>query len=95
MKRETDFYLGNTYLKYDRSQVMSYSYVYFIDQIVIVIPPGRPLTSFEKLLKPFDVNVWIVLTVALGIGFLVILSSDAAQGPFKTCGLEEEFEVQA
>jgi hypothetical protein len=72
IRREADFILGNIYLKYDRSFVMEYSYAYFLDTLVFVIPQGKLLTSFKKLIQPFTLTVWIFLTVTLVIGFTII-----------------------
>jgi hypothetical protein len=72
IRREADFVLGNIYLKYDRSFFMEYSYTYFLDTLVFVIPQGKLLTSFQKLIQPFTLTVWIFLTMTLVIGFIVI-----------------------
>lgn len=72
IRREADFVLGNLYLKLDRSKFMEFSYTYFLDQIVLIIPPGLPLTSFQKLIRPFEIMVWLFLGITICIGFLVI-----------------------
>lgn len=72
IRREADFILGNLYLKHDRSQFMDYSYTYLLDQIVFMIPPGRPLTSFQKLVRPFEILIWMFLGGTVLVGFLVI-----------------------
>ena len=72
IRREADIILGNLYLKYDRAQVMEYSFVYYLDTLVFVIPQGKLLTSFQKLLRPFTVSVWIYLSVTILLGFVVI-----------------------
>lgn len=72
IRRETDFILGNIYLKYDRSKVMEYSYTYFLDTLVLVIPRGKLLTSFQKLARPFEPIVWVSLVLTILLGFIVI-----------------------
>lgn len=72
IRRETEFILGNIYLKYDRSKVMEYSYVYYLDTLVLMIPPGKLLTSFQKLLRPFEPIVWFSIVFTLSCGFFVI-----------------------
>ena len=72
IRREADIILGNLYLKYDRAQVMEYSFVYYLDTLVFVIPDGKLLTSFQKLLRPFTFSVWIYLLVTILLGFIVI-----------------------
>lgn len=39
---------------------------------VFVIPPGTPLTAFEKLLSPFDRTTWILIFSILATSFLAI-----------------------
>lgn len=72
IRREADFILGNLYLKYDRSQAMSFSYTYFLDQIIVVIPPGKHFHSFKKLIRPFNIIVWIILGCTILITFAII-----------------------
>lgn len=73
IRREADFILGNLYLKLDRSMFMDFSFVYFLDQIVFVIPAGQPLTTFQKLIRPFEIIVWIVLGATILIGIVIIM----------------------
>lgn len=72
IRRDADFIIGNLYLKYDRSQAMAFSYAYFLDQLVLVIPPGKPFTSFQKLIRPFNIIVWMILGGTILIGFAII-----------------------
>lgn len=73
IRREADFILGNLYLKLDRSIFMDYSFVYFLDQIIFVIPVGAPLTTFQKLIRPFEIFVWIVLGASILVGIVIIM----------------------
>ena len=70
--READFTIGNILLKFDRTQAMGFSYPYFIEQLVLMIPPGKSLTSFRKLFRPFQFQVWITLGFTLLCACLVI-----------------------
>ena len=70
--RESDFIIGNVFLKLERALRMEFSYPYFIDQLVLMIPPGKPLTSFQKLLRPFQYIVWINLFGIILGSFVVI-----------------------
>ena len=40
---------------------------------VVVVPPGEPYTSYDKLLLPFDDLTWILLLIFFGIGFTVVI----------------------
>jgi hypothetical protein len=72
-RRESDFSIGNLNLKFDRAQGMSYTYGYYLDTLVFMIPPGRELSSFRKMIQPFDDYVWICLLVTFVVAVLVII----------------------
>lgn len=71
-RRESDYVLGNLYLQYNRSMLLEFSYTYFLDDLVLVIPPGKLLTSFQKLFRPFDVSVWVILSGTILFAFMII-----------------------
>jgi hypothetical protein len=73
IRREADFVLGNIFLKHDRSKFMDFSYGYYLDQLVLMIPPGKLLTSFENLVRPFEIFVWILICATVLCGFIVII----------------------
>lgn len=50
---------------------MDTSTSYFSSTVAFYVPPGRPYTSLEKLLFPFDTNVWRLICLFLFI-FLVL-----------------------
>ncbi|KAG5684345.1 hypothetical protein PVAND_013580 [Polypedilum vanderplanki] len=72
-RKEADFTLGNLLLKYERTQIMDYSNSYFLNSIVWIIPKGEPLSSFRKLIRPFDFWVWVFLIVTIFIGGITVL----------------------
>lgn len=72
IRRESDAVFGNIFLKYERSKFMDYSYSYFVDQLVFMIPPGKKLTSFQKLIRPFEILVWMLLGVTVLCSFIII-----------------------
>ena len=39
---------------------------------VLIIPPGRTYTSFEKLLRPFDITVWIPIAIVFVVACTTI-----------------------
>jgi hypothetical protein len=47
-------------------------YTYDIQKWVILIPPGDLYTNLEKMLAPFQSEVWIGIAVTLSIGFVAI-----------------------
>jgi hypothetical protein len=46
---------------------------YISDSVVFVIPPGSDLTSFEQLIYPFELSLWISIVICFSIGIFVIL----------------------
>lgn len=55
-----------------RDTVMAASYVYFVSNLIWLIPPGKPFGEFEKLLMPFQNEIWIACSGIFSIAFLVI-----------------------
>ncbi|XP_070495751.1 uncharacterized protein [Chironomus tepperi] len=74
--RITDLAFGNVNLKVERAEYLGYTIPYAADIFVFIIPPGRPLSSFEKLLRPFDATVWTYVFIIFGVGFFIILVLD-------------------
>lgn len=55
-----------------RNEFLSSSLVYIFSPLIFMIPDRAKYTSFEKLAKPFQVNVWIPLTVCSIVVVLLI-----------------------
>lgn len=55
-----------------RDSYMTSSYVYYTSNLIWMIPPGREISSIEKLLKPFQMTVWVYFLLVLGITLLVV-----------------------
>lgn len=70
---EADIGIGNYLLRASRLEIMDSSMVYFSFPVVFAIPLGERLSPFEKLMRPFEFVVWVVLAVFLSIGVIVIL----------------------
>ena len=69
---ECDFTAGNFLLRSSRVNIMDPSIVYLTFPVVFAIPLGERLTPFEKLLRPFELVVWILMLVFISFGLLVI-----------------------
>ncbi|KAG5671746.1 hypothetical protein PVAND_001926 [Polypedilum vanderplanki] len=61
------YWLTNT-----RIEILDSTSAYYNDYAIFVVPPGKDLTAFEKLLYPFSWNVWIVLCACIFIGLILI-----------------------
>lgn len=68
-----DIAIGAMHLHCQRLQVADCSIPYLSIPSVFVISPGRQLSNFEKLLRPFDYVIWILLSIMLLIALLVVL----------------------
>lgn len=78
--RITDVTIGNLNLKIERAIYLGYTLPYAADIFIFIIPPGRPLSSFEKLLHPFDLFVWIALGTVLIIGVAILAVLEKCAG---------------
>jgi ABC-type amino acid transport substrate-binding protein len=71
---ECDFTAGNFLLRSSRVAFMDPSVVYLSLPVIFAIPLGEKLTSFEKLLRPFELIVWSFILTFFSIGILVIFT---------------------
>lgn len=72
----TDVVIGWLYMAYLKSLFFSQGEAYFMVPLVVVVPPGSSFTPLEKLLIPFEVNVWASLLAVLIVAFIVIVIVD-------------------
>lgn len=68
----SDVAIGALHWQYQRLQIADSSIAYLSFPAVFVISPGRQLSNFEKLLRPFDSVIWILLSIMLLIALLVV-----------------------
>lgn len=69
---KADFIIGGLLLRSSRVEIMDYSDTYFSNPVVFIVPPGEKLNRFQKLLRPFDSIVWIVLLSILMTSLVVM-----------------------
>lgn len=72
LEGRTDILIGDFFFKLIRTKHLDATTTYYNSEITFVVPPGRELESFEKLLQPFSSCVWIVL-VAFGLSISAII----------------------
>ncbi|KAG5681328.1 hypothetical protein PVAND_010775 [Polypedilum vanderplanki] len=72
VEKRAEIGIGNYFLRESRTKIVDYSTAYFNIPIVLVIPPATKLSPFEKLLRPFEIIIWILLFITFSIGLLVI-----------------------
>lgn len=73
MDREVNLTLGYFTKSLQRDEHMTSSYVYYSSSMIWVIPPGHQISSLAKLLKPFQMEVWVGFSAVLASAFAVVL----------------------
>jgi hypothetical protein len=73
LKRQADLSVNNWYLKINRLKIFDATISYVSEQVAMMIPPGRELTTFEKLTFEFTLTLWAFISLCFVIGFLVIV----------------------
>ncbi|CAO1407691.1 unnamed protein product [Diamesa serratosioi] len=72
LDNEVEMILGNYFLTELRAKFMSNTDSYYTNPWLFVIPPGSPLSPFEKLFRPFNIVVWICLVSTFIISVIII-----------------------
>ena len=71
-ENRADFSVSEWWLVVNRLEYFDSTDSYDSEMSVFAIPPGRQLTSFEKLVYPFSTPVWILILLCFLIGSLII-----------------------
>lgn len=69
---DKDMLMGFYYLTYQRAKFLSFTQSHYSIPLIIMTPLGEPLTSFEKIFRPFQRMVWLFLIITFGAGVVVI-----------------------
>uniref|UniRef100_A0A182QVA3 Ionotropic glutamate receptor L-glutamate and glycine-binding domain-containing protein n=1 Tax=Anopheles farauti TaxID=69004 RepID=A0A182QVA3_9DIPT len=69
---EVDLGISCLGVSYERSAMLKPGKVHFTTELVVVVPPGRPYTAFEKLFQPFGLSIWLLTGVCAAIGLTAI-----------------------
>lgn len=72
LDRNADLVISDCWLKANRLKFFESTTSYVGQNLVFVIPPGRELTSIEKLIYPFALSVWFFVIISFLVGFFVI-----------------------
>lgn len=78
---QADFMIADVKFKKNLNRFSEPSKVYHMYNIVFAVPPGKELTLFEKLIKPFGVKLWICLLLTLIAAFVTILLLNFSKTP--------------
>lgn len=72
LDREADVSISDWWLKINRLNFFGSTHPHANDQIIFIVPPGRDLTTIEKLIFPFSLSAWILILIIFLFGFCVI-----------------------
>lgn len=72
MEKEVNMTLGYFASTAIRDTFMSPSKAYHTSNLIWIIPPGRLNTSLEKLLRPFQLAVWVAFLLTLIASFALV-----------------------
>lgn len=73
LDRHADMSANNWWLKSSRLKFLDATTTYTNDHIVLLVPPGKALTAFEKLLYPFSSGVWMMILMCFAMGLVIIV----------------------
>jgi hypothetical protein len=80
---ESDISITDWWLKENRMKILGTSTTYSSGQLAIMVPPPRPLSTFEKCIFPFSWPLWTLILVCYLLGnfsiFLVKRKSKVIQ----------------
>lgn len=75
MDREVNLSIGLFHQTYQYHTYFDLSTSYYATHFCFVVPPGRPYTSIEKLLRPFRTDVWYyLLALVIATALLNVIS---------------------
>lgn len=69
---KADVSISDWWLKGNRLKFFDSSIAYTSDQVIFVVPPGKDLTTFEKLVFPFSNSTWCAMLICFLVGFFII-----------------------
>lgn len=64
LAKKNDISIGSLSLQLDRAFLMSETKSFISVPVIMVVPPGRNLSAFQKLIKPFSYLAWILLSTS-------------------------------
>jgi hypothetical protein len=65
--------IGNYILRSNRIEFLDISISYTVTPLLFTIPLGKSFSSFEQLVKPFDIIIWSIMIFMLFMSLFIIL----------------------
>lgn len=72
LDKNADLTINNWWLKKHRLKFFDATIPYITEKYIMIVPPGKELTAFEKLVYPFSFPLWIMIGSCLLVGIIVI-----------------------
>uniref|UniRef100_A0A3F2ZEN3 Uncharacterized protein n=1 Tax=Phlebotomus papatasi TaxID=29031 RepID=A0A3F2ZEN3_PHLPP len=69
---EVNFTVGRFSASLGINDSLLYTVGHYTTYLTLIIPPGRPLTSMEKLFFPFDLNTWCCVALCFIVSAIVV-----------------------
>lgn len=69
---DAHFAIGSYILRSNRSEFFDFSFTYCTTPLLVTIPLGERYTSFEQLIKPFDIVIWSLMLAMFVISIWAI-----------------------
>lgn len=69
---EADLSASAWWLKSHRMKTLEATTSYISEKVIFIIPPGRELSTFEKLIFPFSTPLWLLTLLVFLVGYSVI-----------------------
>lgn len=72
LDKDADISISGWWLNSIRLQFFDVTNSHLSESVIFVVPPGSPLTSFEKIVYPFSRSLWFWVIASLLVGLVVI-----------------------
>ncbi|KAG5681327.1 hypothetical protein PVAND_010774 [Polypedilum vanderplanki] len=72
INKTTDIAIGDFFLKPTRIKFLDSSCSFLNYPVLLIVPKGEKLTAMEKLMRPFEPFVWMLLLISFLVGSTVI-----------------------
>lgn len=63
--------MGSFFLRFKDADLFDMTYSYYTSYLGIIIPSGRPITSLEKTMWPFQTDVWYTVLLIVILKLLI------------------------
>jgi hypothetical protein len=72
INKEVDLTIGKFTITESRMKFMSATFSYYSSPLIVMVPRGKDVTPIERLMKPFQETVWVLVVLVFAVAFLAI-----------------------